>query len=105
MCREQDPGRRASVVPSGASRGLPCVVLPSPSPVSAGLPPSRGLWPGLDCRGPSHLGQGGPRSPVPICHPDEKLKSVRGRESEARKLRPVVFHGAQSGPGLGPRSV
>lgn len=42
--------------------------------------------------------------PVPTCHPEEKLKSVGGRESDAMKLRPVVFPGVQSGPGPGPRS-
>lgn len=103
--REQNPGRRASVVPPGASRGFPSVVLPSLSLISADLPPSRGLWPGPDCRGPSH-----PRCrvvrvppPVPTCHPDKKLKSVCGGESDAMKLRPVAFHVVQRGPGLGTR--
>lgn len=59
-------------------------------------------------RGPSHARCRVGPAPLqaPIRHPDKKLKSSTSRgESDAKKLRPVVFHAVQSRRGLGPGSV
>lgn len=79
------------------------------SPGSCDLRPPMGLWPGLPRRGPSHPQcRRVPAPPLQAStrNPDEMLKSAcggaGGGESDAVKLRPVVFHVVQSGSGLGP---